>query len=211
MFSSLTKGLQTSEHQSHTLPTVLPKPCVGFDGKSYILFPLVSIDAQQDILIIPRRNTVFFGFLLPHINAGVDNPQVLLLRQLGPDPSHDALCKSRIDSDGVRKAHAPLLDRVEGHPIRPLQPRRSSLGQQKIGEMAIEQDPGIGIEEAQERQAGAELVRDECIGSELAEFGSEVYREDEMRLAKDGAYDGEPRQDGCGEQPVPTDAYIERT
>jgi hypothetical protein len=54
--------------------------------------------------------------------------------------------------------------------------------------VAVEQYPRFGIENPEERQARAQLIYNEGVGFQLTQFGSSIYRYNEVKLSEDGAY-----------------------
>lgn len=62
--------------------------------------------------------------------------------------------------------------------------------------MAVEEDGGGGVQEAQERQASRELVDDEGTGAKSGQLLGEGDVEDELDVAEDGAEDGEAGEEG---------------
>lgn len=72
--------------------------------------------------------------------------------------------------------------------------------------MAVEDDAWAGLQQAQEGNAGAELVDEEGRGCELGELvGEEGDLQDEVHLAQDGAEDGEAaKHGGRNERVAPT-------
>lgn len=75
--------------------------------------------------------------------------------------------------------------------------------------MTVEEDGDVGCEVLEQRQTGGELVDEEGAGSEEGQLGGEVYVEEEVDVAEDGAEDGEAGEEARGDEPAAADANIQ--
>ena len=62
------------------------------------------------------------------------------------------------------EGHAQALEGVEGGAVEALPDAVTAVGQQQVGEVAVEEDAGVRVGEAQDRQARAQLVHEEHVG-----------------------------------------------
>lgn len=199
------------DDEAHSLPGLGAQPGVGPDGQGHVLFALEPVDAEQEPLAAPQGLTALdLGALLGvGVDARVDGLEVSVLGQGRPGSADDALGEVGIDGDGVGKAHAPLLEPVKGDAVGALPPLLAALGEQQVGEVAVEEDAAARVEVLEQREAGAELVDEEGIGRELPELPVEVNLDDQVQLAQDGAEDAEAGQDRGRDDGVAADSDVE--
>lgn len=183
----------------------------GLDSQSNVLFPLETINAEYDLFAFKGLAVVILAQLLlvvASIHTGIDNLHIDIVLQARPGPLHNALGEARIDGYGLGKPHAPLLEGVKGHAVEALYGGVAALGEQEIGEVAVEQDGGRRVQVLQKGQAGGELVDEKGARPQSSELAGEVNSEQKVNVSSNGAENGQAREDGHGDEPVAADSNI---
>lgn len=182
----------TSNDKFDALSLLLAQARKGLDSQRDILLALETVDAQNDLALLPVNLAASTLLILrPRINARVHDLELALPHQRRPSAADDATREFRVDGNGVSKAHAPALVSIEGDAVGALPPLLAALGEQQVGEVAVEEDRGGGAQELQQRKAGAKLVDEEVVWLEGGELAGPVDGEQEVGLAEDGAEDHE--------------------
>ena len=89
------------------------------------------------------------------------------------DTLHDATSEVAVDDNAMTRSSTPAFDGIERHSICLLQDCNSTfsfLSEQLIREVTVEKNADIGIQEAEERYCGTQLIDKEVGGSEVVEF-----------------------------------------
>jgi hypothetical protein len=98
-----------------------------------------------------------------------------------------ALCEIAIHHNGVAASRAPAFEPVERAAVQRFE-QPALDRKQLVGEVAVEDDARVGLQQAQEGYAGAELVDEEGRGREPSKLvREEGDLEDKMHLAENGA------------------------
>lgn len=199
------------DDEAHALPGLGAQPGVRPDGQGHVLFALETVDAEQEPLAAPQGLAALdLGALLGvGVDARVDGLEVSVLGQARPGAADDALGEVGVDGDGVGEAHAPLLEPVERDAVGALPPLLAALGEQQVGEVAVEEDAAARVEVLEQGEAGAQLVDEEGIGRKLPELRVEVNLDDQVQLAQDGAEDAEAGQNRGRDDGVAADSDVE--
>ncbi|KAH6608235.1 hypothetical protein Trco_004548 [Trichoderma cornu-damae] len=187
----------------------------GLDGEPDVLFPLEPVDAEDDDAaakegISTTGRVVARAMVLGRrVNTRIHHLGVHLFLEPRPRAGDNAPRKLGVYGHGLRKAHGPLLDAVKGQAVEPLEGRLAAAGEQQVREVAVEEDRRIGREEAQEGEAGGQLVDDEGAGAEGPELARDGDVDEELQVAEDGADNGQAAEDGHGDGPGAVHADVE--
>jgi hypothetical protein len=190
---------------------VFGQPGEGADGEVDVLLRLETVDGEDDVCVLPGKGIIIrrLNRLVRDVDAGVDDRQRASGSEGRPLHSDDRFSERRVYRDGRRKRHAPFFPSVEREAVQRFIPLLPPLGEEQVGEVAVEEGSDIGVEGLEEGKPGGELVGEEDGGGEGGEFGGQADLEDEVDLAEDGAEDGEAREDGGGDYGVSPDADVE--
>lgn len=185
------------------------------DGQPNVLFPLEPVDAE-DNLVTPQDSLRVLPLqllLIPaqrrSVHTGVEHLDGQDVPQPGPRVADDAAGELGVDGHGVSEAHAPLLQLVERDAVHPLERKLSTTREVEVGEVAVEEDGGVGEQVLHEGQTGGELVDDEGAGPQRRELAGEGRDEQQVDVAQDGAENGEAAEDGDGDGPGGAHPHVE--
>lgn len=203
--------IPTREDEADRRASVFREPGEGADGEVDVLLRFEAVDREDDIGVLPGECVVVCSLdrLVRDVDAGVDDGQRAGGSEGGPLRSDDRFSESGVNSDGGREGHAPFLPSVERETVQRFIPLLPPLGEEEVGEVAVEEGLDIRMEGLEEGEPGGELIGEEHCGFQGGEFGRQADLEDEVDLAEDGAEDGKAREDGGGDYGVSPDADVE--
>lgn len=186
----------------------------GADREVNVFLAVEAVDGEEDLLAVlweevgfwvERRVDSAVGSSAGRDgDAGVDYPWDCL--DLWKGIGEDALGEGAVHDNCVCEAGCCSFEPVEWDAVERLDeglPR----GQEVVGEVAVEEDLGARGEEAEERDAGGELVDEDVVV--VGELGGGEERESEVDLAQDCAEDGEAAEDVWGNESVARDVDLE--
>lgn len=143
-----------------------------------------------------------------NINAWVYDAGLAGL-EAGEGLGENALCEVAVDDNGVAAASGPALEPVKGPAVQCLQ-KAALLGEQLVGEVAVEDDARAGQQQSQQRNSCAELVDEEGGRGEFLQLvGQQGNVHNQVHLAQDGAENREAAPDGRGDDGVAVHFHIE--